>query len=174
VRTHGDLLLDASRLPTLSQSLLQILNPRPQPLHGRLISDTRSNPVRLFNLALQFLGIVARASSMREQLKWHDEKADNSWINALAELRQRATREGHCYQLVQAITVAIDQYAEKALGNRDYFLNKPLRGGLAHMKRALMAASDAAVHYKPKKGNYRRRTMGRGFKPVRVNRRRVP
>jgi hypothetical protein len=23
------------------------------------------------------------------------------------------------------ITVAIDQYAEKALGNRDYFLNKP-------------------------------------------------
>jgi hypothetical protein len=25
---------------------------------------------------------------------------------------------------VQAI-VAIDQYAEKALGNRDYFLNKP-------------------------------------------------
>jgi hypothetical protein len=29
------------------------------------------------------------------------------------------TREGHCYQHVQAITVAIDQYAEKALGNRD-------------------------------------------------------
>ncbi len=33
--------------------------------------------------------------------------------------------EGYCYQHVQAITVAIDQYAEKALGNRDYFLNKP-------------------------------------------------
>ena len=65
---------------------------------------------------------------MREQLKWYDEKADNSpWIDALAELRQRATREGHCYQHVQAITVAIDQYAEKALGNRDYFLNKPYR-----------------------------------------------
>ena len=32
---------------------------------------------------------------MREQLKWHDGKADNSsWINALAELRQRATSEG--------------------------------------------------------------------------------
>ena len=58
-------------------------------------------------------------------MKWHDEKADNSpWINALAELRQRATREGHCFQHVQAITVAIDQYAEKALGNRN-FLNKP-------------------------------------------------
>jgi hypothetical protein len=63
---------------------------------------------------------------MREQLKWYDEKADNSpWIGALAELRQRATLEGHCYQHVQAIPVAIDQYAEKALGNRDYFLNKP-------------------------------------------------
>jgi hypothetical protein len=39
---------------------------------------------------------------------------------------------GHLLELVlapikhvQAITVAIDQYAEKALGNRDYFLNKP-------------------------------------------------
>jgi hypothetical protein len=63
---------------------------------------------------------------MGEHLKWYDDKADNSpWIDALAELRQRATREGYCYQHVQAITVAIDQYAEKALGNRDYFLNKP-------------------------------------------------
>ena len=63
---------------------------------------------------------------MAEPLKWHDEKADNSpWIDALAELRQQATREGHCFQHVHAITVAIDQYAEKALGNRDYFLNKP-------------------------------------------------
>jgi hypothetical protein len=26
---------------------------------------------------------------------------------------------------VQAITVAIDQYAERVSGNRDYFLNKP-------------------------------------------------
>jgi hypothetical protein len=32
---------------------------------------------------------------MREQLKWYDEKADNSpWLDALAELRQRAAREG--------------------------------------------------------------------------------
>jgi len=30
---------------------------------------------------------------------------------------------------VQAIAVAIDQYAEKALGNRDYFLNKPYGAG---------------------------------------------
>jgi hypothetical protein len=64
---------------------------------------------------------------MGEPLKWYDEKAaDNSpWIEALAELRHRTTREGHCFQHVQAITIAIDQYAEKALGNRDYFLNRP-------------------------------------------------
>ena len=72
---------------------------------------------------------------MREQLKWYDDKADNSdWIDALAELRQRATRKGHRYQHVQAITVAIDQYAEKALGNRDYFLNKPyITSSTSHM-----------------------------------------
>ena len=63
---------------------------------------------------------------MGEPLKWYNEKADYSpWIEALAELRQRAAREGHCYQHVQAITVAIDQYAEAAFGNRSYFLNKP-------------------------------------------------
>jgi len=28
-----------------------------------------------------------------------------------------------------AVTVAIDQYAEKALGNRDYFPNKPFGVG---------------------------------------------
>ena len=63
---------------------------------------------------------------MAQRLQWYDVNADNQpWIKALAELRQRATREGHCHQHVQAINVAIDQYAEKALGNRDYFLNKP-------------------------------------------------
>jgi hypothetical protein len=47
------------------------------------------------------------------------------WIKALAEVRLRAPREGWCYQHVQAIIVAIDQYAEAALGNREFFLNKP-------------------------------------------------
>ena len=37
----------------------------------------------------------------------------------------QATREGWCHAHVQAIIVAIDQYAEAALGNRSYFLNKP-------------------------------------------------
>ena len=62
---------------------------------------------------------------MREQLKWYDKADSSPWIDALAELRQRATREGHCAPHVQAIIVSIDQYAERALGNRDYFLNKP-------------------------------------------------
>ena len=51
----------------------------------------------------------------------HEKETNSDWIDALAELRQRATREGHCYQHVQAITVAIDQYAEKALGTATTF-----------------------------------------------------
>lgn len=47
------------------------------------------------------------------------------FIRALAEARHLATREGWCYQHVQAITVAFDQYAAKAYGNREYFLNRP-------------------------------------------------
>jgi hypothetical protein len=35
------------------------------------------------------------------------------------------TREGYCYHHVQAIMLAIDQYAETALSNREFFLNKP-------------------------------------------------
>jgi hypothetical protein len=60
-------------------------------------------------------------------LRWYDATAkDNSpWIKALAEVRHRATREGYCYAHVQAIIVSIDQYAEAATGNRDYFLNRP-------------------------------------------------
>jgi hypothetical protein len=46
---------------------------------------------------------------------------------AMDQRARRTTSASHTrgYQHVQAITVAIDQYAEKALGNRDYFLNKP-------------------------------------------------
>jgi len=58
--------------------------------------------------------------------KWYDPAADNPpWIRALAEVRHLATREGYCYHHVQAMIVAIDQYAESALGNREFFLNKP-------------------------------------------------
>jgi hypothetical protein len=37
-----------------------------------------------------------------------------------------ATLESYCFQHVQAIIVAIDQYAETALGNCEYFLNSPI------------------------------------------------
>ena len=62
---------------------------------------------------------------MGERSKGYGEDDSSPWIDAPAELRRQATREGHCAQHVQSITIAIDQYAEKALGNRDYFLNKP-------------------------------------------------
>jgi hypothetical protein len=63
---------------------------------------------------------------MSAQLRWYDHNADNPpWLKALAEVRIQATREGWCHAHVQAIIVAIDQYAEAALGNRSYFLNKP-------------------------------------------------
>jgi hypothetical protein len=54
-----------------------------------------------------------------------DEPDLSPFLKALNEVRHLATREGWCYQHVQAITVAIDQYAEAATGNREYFLNKP-------------------------------------------------
>jgi hypothetical protein len=63
---------------------------------------------------------------MSEPLKWYDRHADNPpWIKALAEVRRFAQHEGWRYQHVQAIIVAVDQYAEAALGNRDFFLSKP-------------------------------------------------
>jgi hypothetical protein len=46
-------------------------------------------------------------------------------LKALDEARRHLAREGWCYRHVQAIMVAIDQYAEAATGNREYFLNKP-------------------------------------------------
>lgn len=54
-----------------------------------------------------------------------DEPDLSPFLTALNNVRQIATREGWCHQHVQAIIVAIDQYAEAATGNREYFLNKP-------------------------------------------------
>ena len=72
-----------------------------------------------------------------EPLKWYDENAENRpWVKALAEVRHRATREGWCYPHVQAIIVAIDQYAEAALGIREFFLNRPYSIGGSRTKQA--------------------------------------
>jgi hypothetical protein len=58
-----------------------------------------------------------------------DEPDLSSFLKALNEARRQATREGYCYPHVQAIMVSIDQYAEAATGNRDYFLSKPHSAG---------------------------------------------
>ena len=63
-------------------------------------------------------------------VEWFDDKDDNTpWFKALEDVRRKATREGYCYQHIQAIIVAIDQYAEAATGNRHYFLSKPQKIG---------------------------------------------
>jgi hypothetical protein len=44
--------------------------------------------------------------SVAEPLGWYDHNSDNSsWIEALAEVRHRACKEGWCYPHVQAIGV---------------------------------------------------------------------
>jgi len=58
-----------------------------------------------------------------------DEPDLSPFLHALGKVRDQAAREGYCYRHVQAIIVAIDQYAEAATGNRDYFLNKPVSIG---------------------------------------------
>jgi hypothetical protein len=50
-----------------------------------------------------------------QPLRWfEDEKNHHPFLKALEEARHLATREGWRYQHVQAIIVAIDQYAEAA------------------------------------------------------------
>jgi hypothetical protein len=59
-------------------------------------------------------------------VSWFDEELNPTpFLKALEEVRRMATREGWRHQHAQAIIVAIDQYAEAATGNRDFFLNKP-------------------------------------------------
>ncbi|QOG23044.1 hypothetical protein [Bradyrhizobium sp. SEMIA] len=52
------------------------------------------------------------------------------YIKAPELVRRLGTREGWCHDHVLAIQVAIDQYAEAAVGNREFFLNKPYSIGL--------------------------------------------
>lgn len=47
------------------------------------------------------------------------------FLKALAEVRHIGVHEMWCYHHVQAILMAIDQYAEAATGNREFFWNKP-------------------------------------------------
>jgi hypothetical protein len=43
----------------------------------------------------------------------------------LGKFSHRIALEGYFFQHVQAIMIAIDQYAETALGKRGHFLNRP-------------------------------------------------
>jgi hypothetical protein len=75
---------------------------------------------------LAILFSICSHAPMSDPLHWFDHNAENPpFIKALAEVRRLAPREGWRYQHVQAIIVAIDQYTEAALGNREYFLNRP-------------------------------------------------
>jgi hypothetical protein len=59
-------------------------------------------------------------------VRWfEDDPNPTPFLKALETVRHLAAREGWRYQHVQAIIVSIDQYAEAATGNREYFLNKP-------------------------------------------------
>jgi hypothetical protein len=64
---------------------------------------------------------------MREPLKWYDANATDNppFLKALAEVRKIGLSEGWCYHHVQAIIMSIDQYAEVATGNREFFWNRP-------------------------------------------------
>ena len=47
-------------------------------------------------------------------VRWFDEQEPSPFLKALEDVRRMATREGWRYQHVQAIIVAMDQYAEVA------------------------------------------------------------
>jgi hypothetical protein len=68
-----------------------------------------------------------------QELKWYDTSDENPpWIKGLRGVSAFGSAGSMCYQHVQAIIVAIDQYAEAALGNREFFLNRPysITGGV--------------------------------------------
>ena len=66
---------------------------------------------------------------MRSPRYFSDEPDLSPFLKALNDVRRLATREGWCRPHVEAIMVSIDQYAEAATGNREYFLNKPHSAG---------------------------------------------
>jgi hypothetical protein len=54
-----------------------------------------------------------------------DMESPPEFLRALDQARRLSTREGWCRAHIEAIQVSIDQYAEAAFGNREFFLNKP-------------------------------------------------
>ena len=65
-----------------------------------------------------------------EPAKWYDDKLDNPpRITAFVNKPFQAMLEGYYYRHVQAIIVAIDQYAEATLDDREFLLKRPRRIG---------------------------------------------
>jgi hypothetical protein len=66
-------------------------------------------------------------------MHWYDPETDPSqFMAALWKVRHLCTRAEHVrgsHALVQAIMSAIDDYAERETGNREYFWNKPYGAG---------------------------------------------
>jgi hypothetical protein len=78
------------------------------------------------SFVLMLVQHLTEQSARIYRVNWYEPNANNPpWIKALADVRRMGTLEGYCFHHVQAIMIAIDQYAETALGNRDYFLNRP-------------------------------------------------
>ena len=68
----------------------------------------------------------ARLEDLVKDLTYFTDSEDHpAFLKALAEVRKIGVHEGWCYHHVQAIILAIDQYAEAATGNREFFWNKP-------------------------------------------------
>ncbi|MFL5239643.1 MAG: hypothetical protein ACJ8EL_19015 [Rhizomicrobium sp.] len=78
-------------------------------------------------------------------MRWYDDKADKPpWLKALAVRRLLGPREGWRY-IVQAVMLSIEQYAEAALGNRDFFFEQAAElGRLSHDRG--MGAQNPAVY----------------------------
>lgn len=68
---------------------------------------------------------------MSRKVVWYDPAVDKSEFRAvLWKLRQMCPRQvgshnGGSWDLVQAIQIAIDDYAELETGNQEYFWNRP-------------------------------------------------
>jgi len=62
---------------------------------------------------------------VNERHYFGDDEEHPAFLKALAEVRKIGVNEGWCYHHVQAIILAIDQYAEAATGNREFFWNRP-------------------------------------------------
>ena len=100
-------------------------DPSPSGRSGQALRfPDRSGLRRVAEEVVQLTGTDGRDQRV---LKWHDRNAKDNppFLDALAKIRDMGVHEGWCYHHVKAILIAIDQYAEAATGNREYFWNRP-------------------------------------------------